>query len=852
MANTDASLSIGADVTGLEAGLKAAQTAVKDSVDKMQGSLKGVGDAFKSVQGYFMAFTAAIAGGTAFKAVIGASNEWAGESGKLAKALGITTEQASVMQVALARTGISSDTLVAASQKMSVQIFKNGTAFQAMGIAVKDSAGQYRPVMTVMTEAATKLKEIKNPIEQNIAGAQLFGKAWSEVKPLMKLTTEQMEASEKRARELHLIVGPEGVALAAQYKAQMRDLGLVGKSLEVQFGQQLTPVFVEFGAAVSASTPLFDGLATVMETIAVLGVNVAYVIQSIGIEIGTIGAGIKAIMTGDFAGAAKIHDDAVKEAERRRKEVDATSARILNARNAKSTPSKAETPDGPTYDFSKVANAKENRIGKWTADLEEEKLTLQEKAQAEGRFYEMSKTDEKAYWQAKLGLTSDSLKDQIAVRQKIAGLGLQIMQEDFAAQIAGYKMGEEAAGHALQAKLAYAQAETRMNAQKYGEQSKQAQEARGNELKIAREIADQKRAIADELANREKISRLMDIDGAEQEAQFLEQLGVITKAQLLQQEQKFAADRYAIDRQALQQKLDLMAADPTSDPAAYEKAKSQLLEIDRKYSQQAGQLSKQLALEVNRPIAAMNQGMESSFANSIQGMLTQAMTLKQGLANIFKQTFEVFMQEMVTKPLAQTAMKILKELGLNKALAAMQGAIYKMLGIEQTTTQAATSTAVAGTKTAEAAVVIPAAAGEAAAGAAQSVASIPYVGPALAAGAFATIMALVMGGMPSAEGGWDIPSGATGIMRYHENEMMLPSGPADTVRSLGGLPEMMDRMQAVLAQASGQGGGHVTHNHYNNVQAWDSRDVGRFFTDNYPHVAKSMKLAVRNGVSFKV
>ena len=185
MANNDAELKISGDASSLIAAVNSAEKAVKQTFESMQSSMASLNSSFQKLQGAFLAVTAVLAGGKAFKEVIAASNTWTGESLALAKALGVTTEQSSVMKVALNHIGVESDVLISASQKMSKQIFSNGAAFETMGIKVKDSSGQYRPVMDVMTEANDKLKAIKNPIEQNIAGMQLYGKSWADIKPIL-------------------------------------------------------------------------------------------------------------------------------------------------------------------------------------------------------------------------------------------------------------------------------------------------------------------------------------------------------------------------------------------------------------------------------------------------------------------------------------------------------------------------------------------------------------------------------------------------------------------------------------------------------------------------------------------
>lgn len=114
-------------------------------------------------------------------------------------------------------------------------------------------------------------------------------------------------------------------------------------------------------------------------------------------------------------------------------------------------------------------------------------------------------------------------------------------------------------------------------------------------------------------------------------------------------------------------------------------------------------------------------------------MLTQGMTLKEGLSQIFMSIFSVFMENMVVRPLAELAARFIRENLLVKAAA-----------MTQTATQVAASATVAGAKQSESAAVVSANASEAASGAAASQASIPYVGPVLAIAAMIAMFAAVM------------------------------------------------------------------------------------------------------------
>lgn len=98
--------------------------------------------------------------------------------------------------------------------------------------------------------------------------------------------------------------------------------------------KSLSAVTGENARETGAMTAVQEVLATVFETIAVVGANVKYVLVQVGNELGGIAAQGVAILSGNFAQAAAIRKDMIADGEQARREIDATTARILGARAA--------------------------------------------------------------------------------------------------------------------------------------------------------------------------------------------------------------------------------------------------------------------------------------------------------------------------------------------------------------------------------------------------------------------------------------------------------------------------------------------------------------------------------------
>lgn len=103
-----------------------------------------------------------------------------------------------------------------------------------------------------------------------------------------------------------------------------------------------------------AFTSAQSAIATVFETVAVLGANVKFVLVSVGRELGGIAAQSVQILQGNFAGAAAIRQQLLADAEAGRREVDETTSRILNARRLAAIAAVGAGMDEPR--FSRLLN----------------------------------------------------------------------------------------------------------------------------------------------------------------------------------------------------------------------------------------------------------------------------------------------------------------------------------------------------------------------------------------------------------------------------------------------------------------------------------------------------------------
>jgi hypothetical protein len=238
---------IQAKIAGLAAGLAEAQAAVKSTVTEMKAGMGSLTSVAQSIQAPFVALAGILAGGAIFKEMISATVDWTTSVVQLSKRLGITTEEASGLNVALEHLHISTDEYGGIISKVTRQMRTNEQAFATLGIKTKDSNGEWRNAQSVMADVIERLNGMKAGTDRNVAAQALMGARVGNITQLLRLNKEMLQESAEKAAKYNLIVGPEGAAQIRSYKDAMADLHLIGESLKVQIGNALIPALLEIG-----------------------------------------------------------------------------------------------------------------------------------------------------------------------------------------------------------------------------------------------------------------------------------------------------------------------------------------------------------------------------------------------------------------------------------------------------------------------------------------------------------------------------------------------------------------------------------------------------------------------------
>ena len=298
MADTTVAYGISADASGFEKGMQQAAESAKAAAGQIDGHFKKVQDAFAGVQKQLLMLAAVVAGGAYFKAAIDKSNELTGEVTMLSKALGVSRQDASTLNVALRAIGSSADTYTQSNAKLTKQIRTNEEGVKAMGVQTRSANGELLSGQAIMTNAITALKGYKEGTDRNLAAQTLFGKGAGEVTALLKLNNEVMDKAAITARELGMVMGPEQAANTKAYKDGMKQVGLVLDAVENQVGQAVMPTFTKLAEWFAATGPaLIQTFRPAMQAVSDVFSLVIDVARELGSMIKDVFLGIGSIIT---------------------------------------------------------------------------------------------------------------------------------------------------------------------------------------------------------------------------------------------------------------------------------------------------------------------------------------------------------------------------------------------------------------------------------------------------------------------------------------------------------------------------------------------------------------------------
>ena len=291
------------------------------------------------------------------------------------------------------------------------------------------------------------------------------------------------------------------------------------------------------------------------------------------------------------------------------------------------------------------------------------------------------------------------------------------------------------------------------------------------------------------------------IDAAEQADQFRYDNGTITLTQLLQAEEAYAAERYALDRATLVDEAESNVDRVEAHAATLRK----LAELDAKYQLKQDAIKEEQAQAAVARQKQVEGLLAGGIASGLQGLLSRTMGWKQAMLTAFTQVTNGLIS-MLSQWAAKKAAHYIMDQIMHKSSVAARLLAEKAAAASSI----ARASAIAGANGVASFALAP----------------WPLDAYAPAFGASMASAAAGFGAVAIAEQGYDIPAGVNPLTQLHQKEMVLPAEQAEAVR-----------------QMTSTGGGDEIHLH---VHALDRRDVENYLRRNSGAVAAAGRSAARD------
>jgi len=576
---SDIEVRVTASLGELERGMDQAAQSVENGAQRMDGSLKTAGDSMSgvstTVRSAFASVAAVAAAAFSFVAIKNAADEtvkYTEAAMDLGRAMGVSATDASVWISVLDDIGATQGELSAASRGLTMNLTKNEDSLNAMGLATRDANGKLRPMNDLMLDAIAVVNSYKEGTDRNAAAQEVFGRSVNGSSKLLLASREAAEETERKMRDLGMVVGQDNVQAWKDYDQASDDANLTGKALQITIGQALIPVMTAFKSSLVDIGPALVKVARVaMETF--LGVvDLARMVKqafvSVGSDIGAAAAAAALALRGDFSGAMNVFKertaDAVRETQKLKDLWNGTGDSFLGKFRQKFTAADAPAEGGG--DFQAPPSGGKGKSKKADGPID---------ALGSGSY-----------------ITSDKGVAEMIREQQEA---INAMNGEIA-------KGVEAAS------------KTAADAYK-----------RATEQKIQVDLIWMRNAVD---------ARLAVVDADEAAAHHAVEMGLMTNEELLQQQLGFEQRRNEIILQAMNERLAMI--DPTQDPVAYAQLKADIEAAERQHQAIMTEIKNGGELERNQYALQATNAIQNSIASSLQRVMTGQMTLAQGLKSMWQ------------------------------------------------------------------------------------------------------------------------------------------------------------------------------------------------------------------------
>jgi hypothetical protein len=742
---------------------------------------EGLVSSFERIQGAFLVLGGILAGGAAFHEAIADVIQLDERVTQLQRALGLEREEALRTDLALRLIGKSSEEYTAVILKLEMHLRLQEERFKELGVVTRDTHGEFLKGPEIFANALKAMQEFRAGSDQNLVALELFGRGARDMYGFMDLTAPIMERAKQLIHEYGIELDSHESMIA--YRVELAALGMAGEAVGHQIADVLLPALKELASWFSGQGSwMVRAFGTAIKGVADIIIIAGDVCQQFVVTMQTTWDQIVEIMSSAAAKGKAIVTGAWGELERLSREHETRMTGITAAGEE----ARVQIMLAAARAMEKI-HGMEGEGGAGEVHLPEVEVSGKRSytppdkgAKGGGSKGAKGSDDRMAQWR-------DDLRQQLVDEHNF-------FNDSKAEELAFW-----------QQKLALVQSGS--------EQDVRVRRQVNQEIyNLEKSLAQQTERDAIEAANSKM--QLADAVYARVRAALARQLalGKISAQQEIADERALLAAKWALDQKYFADKLGAAA----QDSRERQKLQEQEALAYQKF------LSEQQALNIKSAEAtkaaweSIISPVKSAISSAAVGVAQGTQTIGQAIGRI-----EQSIGAMIITKISDTLFSKLGDLFTSLLPEALKSA----LGLGEAAASTATITAaITGSSAAQIA------ANEANTGLIVGALTAIAVKPEIAGFSYA------QGGIvPSAKGGWVVPSfGDGGILSVlHRNEMVLPSHISQFVQD------------AAAGYGSGAGAGTTVHNW--NIQAIDAPSFARFARNNSAAFVAAVNHGTRNG-----
>lgn len=279
--------------------------------------LNSLGSAFKKVSG--LVAGASVAAATAIGIMVDKAIESADAFQKMSERTGVSVESLSTLAHAADLSNVSMEQVETGFKKLSVTMLNAvqgmetaKDTFKTLGITLQDNNGKLKTNEQIMMEVADKFSKMENGAVKANDAVKLFGKAGTDLIPLLNQGADGIHRMQEEAKELGLELSSRTAAEAEKFEDNAKTLGSVMTGFANQIMAFVLPSLLKYQEALIQSTKqggiLNDGLLVVQEVLKGTWRFAEYTISIIGQifeQVANLASGLIAVAIGFAEGGFK-------------------------------------------------------------------------------------------------------------------------------------------------------------------------------------------------------------------------------------------------------------------------------------------------------------------------------------------------------------------------------------------------------------------------------------------------------------------------------------------------------------------------------------------------------------------